>query len=423
MSQRVFVTRQRMIRRTHQARHIAAALVIGLALALMGAACVPGNPTGAAPTATPKLTATATPTSAPCSAWRIVSSPNAAQPLQSSLAAVSASSSQAAVAVGGSFREGDGAQSLIERWDGAIWRIATNAGNDFLTAVTALSANDVWAVGTVKTNQTKPPVPLIQHWNGTQWSIVPASSPGATAELNGVVALAANDVWAVGKSEEHPLVQRWDGASWHVVASPTPHDAEASYFNAVARIPGTTQLWAVGAALYAPHTSSEHEYYQPLIERWDGSSWHIMPSPTLPAGAFGSTLNSIVALSATDAWAAGNYTASNHTIRTLIAHWDGTTWKVVASPDAWGTLASVAAAGPHDVRAVGQITSGDGNTQGALIEQWDGATWRTPTLSVPGATAYSVLSGITADSAGNFWAVGSYRNTAGTVQTLTAHCP
>ena len=67
-----------------------------------------------------------------------------------------------------------------------------------------------------------------------------------------------------------------------------------------------------------------------------------------------SSLNSVVALSATDVWAVGNYilpaTPSSHT---LIAHWDGTSWNVVPSPDVWGTLTSVAAVGAHDVRAVG----------------------------------------------------------------------
>lgn len=66
MSRRAFVTHQRVIWRTRQARHITAALVIGLAVALMGAACVTGRPTGIASTPTPKPTATSTtPTSSP----------------------------------------------------------------------------------------------------------------------------------------------------------------------------------------------------------------------------------------------------------------------------------------------------------------------------------------------------------------------
>jgi hypothetical protein len=82
-----------------------------------------------------------------------------------------------------------------------------------LNSVTIVSANDVWAVGVatftwyisdgdaITSSQT-----VIQHWNGTAWSIVSSPNPGdsnnhygtITNELYGVTAVSANDVWAVG---------------------------------------------------------------------------------------------------------------------------------------------------------------------------------------------------------------------------------
>src|SRR5438876_1003879 len=62
-----------------------------------------------------------------------------------------------------------------------------------LTAVSAVSATDIWAVGNLSGPngyQT-----LVEHWNGTQWSIASSSSVGS---LNGVAAIATNNVWAVG---------------------------------------------------------------------------------------------------------------------------------------------------------------------------------------------------------------------------------
>jgi hypothetical protein len=77
---------------------------------------------------------------------------------------------------------------------------------------------------------------LIEHWNGTSWTVV--SSPNVDYggqprdnELQGIVALPANDLWAFGwyaanpsgeSGDEFTLVLHWDGASWSVVPSPDP---------------------------------------------------------------------------------------------------------------------------------------------------------------------------------------------------------
>src|SRR5207244_228061 len=69
-----------------------------------------------------------------------------------------------------------------------------------LKGVAVVSANDVWAVGEYSSapccigpNQT-----LVEHWDGAQWRVVSTPSPG-TARFYGVVAVGANDVWAVGE--------------------------------------------------------------------------------------------------------------------------------------------------------------------------------------------------------------------------------
>ena len=67
--------------------------------------------------------------------------------------------------------------------------------NGSLYSVAAVSANDVWAVG-YNANAVGVGT-VIEHWNGTAWSIV----PGPVADYNylsGVAAVSANDVWAVG---------------------------------------------------------------------------------------------------------------------------------------------------------------------------------------------------------------------------------
>jgi hypothetical protein len=67
-------------------------------------------------------------------------------------------------------------------------------------------------------------------------------------------------------------------------------------------------------------------------------------------------------LSSTNAWAVGSY--SNGTAgHTLIVHWNGSVWKVVASPNAGGSsyekfLSGVAAISAHNIWAVGSHDDG-----------------------------------------------------------------
>jgi hypothetical protein len=50
---------------------------------------------------------------------------------------------------------------------------------DLLKGETAMSTSDVWAVGDYYCSNGYPSRTLIEHWDGTQWSVVP--SPCAIA--------------------------------------------------------------------------------------------------------------------------------------------------------------------------------------------------------------------------------------------------
>jgi hypothetical protein len=146
-------------------------------------------------------------------------------------------------------------------------------------------------------------------------------------------------------------------------------------------------------------------------------SWQIVPSPNLGVS---STLSGIAALAPYDVWAVGSY--HNGTIdQTLIEHWDGATWSVVASPYT-GTgsayLNGVAAVAAGDVWAVGYIfdpTTG----QSPLVEHWNGSTWTI--VSTPPVGQAAALADLTVIAANNVWAVGHYYTAASIEQTLTEH--
>jgi hypothetical protein len=90
----------------------------------------------------------------------------------------------------------------------------------WLFGVSALNSTDIWAVG-YQGPDTRIRG-LIGHWDGKAWSAVDDGGVGDArqVQLLGVSALSANDVWAVGEiahsstSPLHLLTLHWDGTSW-----------------------------------------------------------------------------------------------------------------------------------------------------------------------------------------------------------------
>src|SRR5215471_10209540 len=90
-----------------------------------------------------------------------------------------------------------------------------------LSSVSAVTDSDVWTVGWGWSQSLNAYRTVIEHWNGARWSLV--TSPNATNGynlLNGVAAVASNDVWAVGQaaigSTYSTLVEHWNGSAWSI---------------------------------------------------------------------------------------------------------------------------------------------------------------------------------------------------------------
>jgi hypothetical protein len=68
-----------------------------------------------------------------------------------------------------------------------------NQNNNYLFDVVGLTANGAWVVGFYDTGTALNT--MIQHWNGTNWTISPSPSPGDYAnELVAVEAVSASDI-------------------------------------------------------------------------------------------------------------------------------------------------------------------------------------------------------------------------------------
>jgi hypothetical protein len=172
---------------------------------------------------------------------------------------------------------------------------------------------------------------LVEHWNGSQWAIVPSAdtSDSPADHLYDVVALSASTIWAVGDGAQggpsyaggQTLIEQWNGSQWSLVPSPN----SASTYNSLANVAvvSANAVWAVGSAQDA--SSPPYPTYT-LIEQWNGSQWSLVPSPNGRWSPY-NALAGVAAIAASDVWAVG--AAGSYT---LVEHWNGSRWQIVPSP-------------------------------------------------------------------------------------------
>src|SRR5260221_9238438 len=121
------------------------------------------------------------------------------------------------------------------------------------------------------------------------------------------------------------------------------------------------------------------------------SSWGAADEPPNPGGLSGpDILNGVTVLSSTNAWAVGSY-FNGLADRTLIVHWNGSVWKVVASPNVGGVsrenfLTSVVAISAQNIWAVGSHNNGTADR--TLIMHWNGSTLQVAASSNRGRPAH-----------------------------------
>jgi hypothetical protein len=267
------------------------------------------------------------------SKWTIARSPSPS-PLDNVLFGVDTLSSTSAWAVGYDIpvtAHGVYHRALIEHWNGSTWQ-AVPAGqvgsrDSDLWGVTALSRTNAWAVGN-KDIGAFTFRPLVEHWNGAAWKPVPVPSPrligGNGASLFGVAATSPRDIWAVGDYDAgtrfQPLIEHWNGARWSLIPASTRGSAILSRISMQTPSNG----WAVGI-----RGASTPDNTQALIEHWNGQHWTTVRSPTIRA----SSLADVLALTPHLAWAVGTQSARAGSYRTLIERWNGRAWTVTPSPN------------------------------------------------------------------------------------------
>jgi hypothetical protein len=197
------------------------------------------------------------------------------------------------------------------------------------------------------------------------------------------------------------LVEHWDGVKWSIVSSPNVSGADKNFLNAIAVV-SPTNVWAVG---YSEGATSATDV--PLIEHYDGQSWRIVASPFPEPSQF-NALYGVTALASNDVWAVGyaNENSKGQNGQALIEHWDGARWSLVDSPIAGAAtiLCSIAAVSSSEIWAVGYIQTRDIQFT-PVTEKWTGRSWSVVTPPNPGKVAQ--LFGVSSAN-GRVWTVGAY---------------
>ncbi len=211
----------------------------------------------------------------------------------------------------------------------------------------------------------------------TSWQVV--SGAPVNGALADVSASSASDAWAVGVwGRRRTLAEHWNGTRWKRIPTPNP-GRRLSVLQTVADV-SPTDAWAAGQFGATQHAA--------LVLHWNGTRWRRV---ALPANARNATLEDITVVSPTDIWAVGT---TRLEFRTRTLHWNGSRWTVVPSPSpaSGSLLVGAGASATNDVWAVGL----------GLMEHWTGGAWH-----VVSAPAGAHLTAVTAISPTDAWAAGA----------------
>jgi hypothetical protein len=208
----------------------------------------------------------------------------------------------------GTQRDPDGGNSPFAlHWDGTSWSIKSPPDIDDPHNQLNMSRNGSSLIGHT----------VGQSLHSAKRADNPPDLPAAY--YRAVAAVSAKNVWTVGTGG---VIDHWDGNQWHTVVAPIQSDT--LILNAISAY-SSHNIWAVGQKVVC----SVFGICNPVtfIEHWDGCMWRIVPSPSFsfPDGTSTGALIAVKAFSPNNVWAVGTTTGN-----VFLEHWDGHSWQITA---------------------------------------------------------------------------------------------
>jgi hypothetical protein len=348
--------------------------------------------------------------------WSVQSSPNPAEAGVSRLNGVSCTSSTYCIAVG--YSQTTYTANLREIWNGKEWSIKTGgspsgAREGLLGGVSCTSETACIGVG-YYVNSSSFYQLLAERWNGSEWSALPTEAPAFS--LRHTSCISSTSCTAVGSytstvGQTVTLAEQWNGSSWSVQTTPVPVPSEEWSMTGVSCTSSTFCM-----AVANDRNGSKHWMYSQV---WNGSEWTITGVAT-PSGATEGWLNGVACTASTECTAVGSYKNSSGTIVTLAERWNGSGWSVQSTPNPSGATewSLTAVSCPTSTACWAVAEDHIPNYHWMFAEYWNGSEWVVSGVATPSGATEGWLKGVACRSSTECTAVGSYKNSSGTIVTL-----
>ena len=188
------------------------------------------------------------------------------------------------------------------------------------------------------------------------------------------------------------LVERWDGSTWAVVPSPDPGGDDQ--FSSVA-CSSVDFCAAVGSTQLSLQSRS-----QTLVEVWNGTGWSVTSSPNSGTGS--TSLYGVSCTSPSSCTTVG----LSYQNDPFVESWNGASWTIVTTPNVGqAVLYAVSCTARDACTAVGNISSTSGDR--TLVESWNGSAWSV-VASPDKMGLNNVLAAVSCLATGGCTAVGTY---------------
>jgi hypothetical protein len=226
--------------------------------------------------------------------------------------------------------------------------------------------------------------------------------PGTTYHYR----LMASNQWGTSEGADEAFTASWDSRP-PITPSGTTKVGLEGISCATA-----SECIAVGSVAYAQGGSSSN--YFAAIQWWNGNGWGQLV-PKNPAGALEVVLRSVSCPTTSFCMAVGDYQNAAGQYRTLIEKWNGSTWEIVPSPNngpeasAANFLSGVSCASPSACEAVGYYRGAAGEPNQGLGMYWNGTSWQSQLVAQAEGTQEAYYRGVSCAAADECWAVGAYR--------------
>lgn len=321
---------------------------------------------------------------------------------------VSCATATNCAAVGSFRRQHENAKVLIETSKNGVWSDSHapqpgNGGPAVLRSVSCPVTGFCMTVGHVS-GVSGGASPVSEVWNGKTWRMGGAVGAGGSSVLNAVSCVSATFCIAVGTSSQqttvggvrtvitHPLIERWGGGGWSVIPA-APLTARGQLSSVSCSSPDF--CIALGTArLNGSNTT-------PVAVRWTGTGFRLIT-------ALGLAPNQKNISCASVAWCMTAGTSAHGAHMAVSQRWNGHSWKTFALGQP-GVLYGVSCTSNRACTAVG--SSG----RGSFAATWNGVSWGLTALPSGARWTGSAMTSVDCTPAGRCAAAGSATKGGGLV--------